>query len=29
MKAESTIKPPATAKFLIEQTGNGKCNVHF
>ena len=29
MKAESTIKPPVTAKFLIEQTGNGKCNVHF
>lgn len=29
MKAESTIKPPVTSKFLIEQTGNGKCNVHF
>lgn len=29
MKAESTIKPPVADKFLIEQTGNGKCNVHF
>ena len=29
MKTESTIKPPVTSKFLIEQTGNGKCNVHF
>ncbi len=29
MQAESTIKPPVTAKFLIEQTGNGKCSVHF
>ena len=29
MRAESTIKPPVTLKFLIEQTENGKCNVHF
>ena len=29
MKAASTIKPPVTDKFLIEHTGNGKCNVHF
>ena len=29
MKAESTIKPPVTYNFLIERTGNGKCNVHF
>lgn len=29
MQAESTIKPPVTDKFLIEQTGNGKCSVHF
>lgn len=29
MKAESTIKPPVVNKFLIEQTGNGKCIVHF
>lgn len=29
MRAESTIKPPVKDKFLIEQTGNGRCNVHF
>lgn len=29
MKAESTIKPPVGNKFLVEQTGNGKCIVHF
>ena len=29
MRAESTIKPPVTLNFLIEQTENGKCNVHF
>lgn len=29
MQAESTIKPPVGNKFLIEQTGNGKCIVHF
>lgn len=29
MRVESTVKPPVKDKFLIEQTGNGKCNVHF
>lgn len=29
MKAESTIKPPVGNNFLIEQTGNGKCTIHF
>lgn len=29
MRAESTIKPPMSPKFIIEETGNGKCNVHL
>jgi len=29
MRAESTVKPPLSLKFTIEETGNGKCNVHL
>lgn len=29
MRAESTVKPPMSLKFTLEETGNGKCNVHM
>ena len=29
MRAESTVKPPVSLKFIIEETGSGKCNVHL
>ncbi len=29
MQTESTIKPPIQLRFIIEETGNGKCNIHF
>ena len=29
MRAESTVKPPMSLKFTIEETDNGKCNVHL
>ena len=29
MKAESTVKPPLSLKFTIEESGGGKCNVHL
>ena len=29
MRAESTVKPPVNLRFIIEQTGGGRCNIHF
>lgn len=29
MQTESTVKPPSALKFLIEETGGGRCNIHF
>ena len=29
MRAESTVKPPVSLKFIIEELGSGKCNVHM